>query len=83
MVWQHSVQQAQKAEWWDMGPLYTQKELNPYELTAEPWFSVSEGWKAELRNPACSDPFQMESLSTRREIGTRELQVSSCADKYL
>lgn len=23
------VQQAQKAEWWDMGPLYTQKELNP------------------------------------------------------
>lgn len=57
VVWQHSVQQDWKAECWDVGPLYAQKELNPYELTIEPWFSVSGSWKAELGNPACSDPF--------------------------
>lgn len=80
MVWQHSVQQPCKAEWGDTGPLYTHKELNPYELIIELWSSVSGSWKAELGNPPCPDPFQVLSLSTRREIGTRELQVSSCAN---
>lgn len=82
VVWQHSVQQAWKAGWGDAGPLYIQIELNPFEFTIKPWSSVSESWKAEAGNPGCSDPFQMVSLSTRREMGTRELQVSLCANEY-
>lgn len=83
VVWQHDVQQAWKAGWGDTGPLCTHIELNSYKFTVKPWSSVSESWKAEVGNPACSDPFQIVSLSSRREMGTRELQVSSYANEYL
>ena len=62
---------------------YTDKELNPSELAAELLSSISGSWRAELGNRACSDPFEIVAFSTRRDIGTGALHVSSCANGYL
>lgn len=62
---------------------FIDKELNPTELATKRLSSISGSWQAELGNPACSDPFEIVACSIRKEIGTRDLHISSRANGYL
>lgn len=68
---------------WGTAVCYADKGLNPSELATELLPGISGRWKAEPGNAVCSDPSETVVFSAGREMGTREVHVSSCADGYL
>lgn len=68
---------------WGTAVCYADKELNPSKLATELLPGISGSWKAELANAVCSDPSETVAFRSGREMGTREVHVSSCADGCL
>lgn len=76
--WQHSVQHTWKEEQGDRGPVTQIRSKIPQDCPSgatELLSSVSGSWKA--------DPLEVVPFSSVKEIGSRELHVSSRADGYL